>query len=197
LAEHLRTYLERLPNGLGSYPDCRSKGILIRSTAEAVPFHESWNELPAAIANAFRSPPLPTAWVSTVLTNAVHCVIADTYYPVPAALLSWNYERTKRLSATPMYRMFAQLAGLKNFLRGAVKVHSFFIQGTDLGITFSAGGATITLEHPPYLHGGVVHLANEAVFRATLESAGATRVLVKMTESSPERAVFEASWAEA
>ena len=197
MADHLRTYLERLPAGLGSYPECRSKGILLRSSVEAVPFHESWDDLPAPIANAMRSPPLPTAWAPTVLTNAVHFAIADTYYPTPSAILTWNYDRVKRLGMSPMYRMFAHVAGLKNFLRGAVKVHSFFMQGTDVSLSFSAGGATIKLDHPPHLHSGVVHLANEAVFRAALECAGATGVLVKMTESSPERAIFEASWHEA
>ncbi len=161
-----------------------------------MPFHESWDALPAPLANAMRSPPLPTAWAPTVLTNAVHFAIADTYYPAPSAILTWNYDRVKRLGMSPMYRMFAHVAGLKNFLRGAVKVHSFFMQGTDVDVSFSAGGATIKLEHPPHLHGGVVHLANEAVFRAALECAGATGVLVKMTESLPERALFEASWYE-
>lgn len=78
-----------------------------------------------------------------------------------------------------------------------MKVHGFFTQGTDLSVSFSSGGATLRLAHAPHLHGGIVHLANEAVFRAVLESAGATNVRVKMTESLPAHAIFEASWAEA
>ncbi len=194
---HLAEYLAKLPAGLGSYPDCRTKGILIRSSVKDVAPHASWATLPPALLEAIESPPLPTTWVSTVLTNAVHFVVADTYYPTPQALLDWNYARTFKASNSPMYRTLTRMAGLRNFLRGAVKVHGLFQQGTDISIDFlGETSARVLLEHPPYLHFGLTHLANEAVFAATLDAAGAQSSKVKMTESSARRAVFEVSWTE-
>lgn len=192
---HLAEYLAKLPAGLGSYADCRTKGILIRSSVKDVPPHASWATLPAPLLQAIESPPLPTAWVSTVLTNAVHFVVADTYCPTPQALLDWNYARTFKASNSPMYRTLTRMAGLRNFLRGAVKVHGLFQQGTDISVEFdSETQARVQLEHPPYLHYGLTHLANEAAFAAILDAAGARSSRVKMVESSARRAVFEVSW---
>jgi uncharacterized protein (TIGR02265 family) len=160
-----------------------------------VSFHPSWEALPEPIVSVMREPPLPTAWVSTVLTNAVHLAVADTYHPTAEAMLDWNYRRTKRVSASPMYRMLTRVAGLKNFLRGAVKVHALFQQGTDMSVEFTGeSSARVVLEHPPFLHVGYALLANEAVFGAALEAAGATIAKVKMVESSPERAVYDVRW---
>lgn len=192
---HLAAYLAKLPAGLGSYPECRTKGILIRSSVKEVAFHPSWEALPPPILEVMRHPPLPTAWVSTVLTNAVHFAVADTYHPTAEAMLDWNYKRTMRVSTSPMYRMLTRVAGLKNFLRGAVKVHALFQQSTDMSVDFTGDtSARVVLEHPPFLHVGYALLANEAVFTATLESAGATTAKVKMVEASPERAVYDVSW---
>lgn len=192
---HLFAYLAKLPDGLASYPECRTKGILIRSSVKEVAFHPSWEALPEPILQVMKDPPLPTAWVSTVLTNAVHFAVADTYHPTPEAMLDWNYKRTKRVSTSPMYRMLTRVAGLKNFLRGAVKVHALFQQGTEMSVEFAGeASARVVLEHPPYLHVGYALLANEAVFTATLEAAGATIAKVKMIEASPERAVYDVSW---
>jgi len=192
---NLSRYLSLLPAGLSSYPDCRTKGILLRSSVKEVPWDASWETLPEPIVDAMRDPPLPTAWVSTVLTNAAHLAVAAAHHPTAHALLSWNYERTMKATASPMYRMITRVAGLKNFLRGAVKVHALFQQGTDLSISFQQETrARVLLEHPPHLHGGHVHLANEAVFAAALDASGARSSSVKMIESSARRAVYDVLW---
>jgi hypothetical protein len=192
---NLTRYLSLLPAGLESYPECRTKGILLRSSVREIPWDPSWEALPEPIVEAMRDPPIPTAWISTVLTNAAHLAVADTHHPTAQALLAWNYERTMKATASPMYRMITRVAGLKNFLRGAVKVHGLFQQGTDLSMHFRAEThAEVLLEHPPHLHGGHVHLANEAVFAAALDASGARSSNVKMIESSARRAVYDVIW---
>jgi hypothetical protein len=191
---HLDLYLRKLPAGIDSYPKCFSRGAMLRSSVQGQAFHPSWETLPPVICEALRSPPLPTEWVSTVLTDAVFYAVLDTYHPTPSAMLSWTYERTMEAADSPAYRMFTKLAGVRAFLRGAVKVHAFFQRGTDLRMDLGDGEALIWLEHPPYLHLGLNHLSNEASFRASLESAGAKDVEVTMLESVPKLARYRARW---
>ena len=190
----LAEYLERLPDGLASYPEAQSLGLLLKSSVAPHYFHPSWKGLSPEIVTALRSPPLPTAWVSTVLTDAVFCVVADTFFPTREAVLKWNYDRTMRLTALPMYATLTRLAGVERFLRTAAKVHALFQRGTDVQLHVWGEEAEIMLTHPPFLHGELNHLANEAVFGAVLASAGAADVTMKMKHSKPESALYSATW---
>lgn len=190
----LAEYLERLPAGLASYPEAQTLGLLLKSAVAPHYFHASWKELPPELMVVLRSPPLPTAWVSTVLTDAVFCVVADTFHPTREAVLKWSYERTLRLTALPMYATLTKLAGVERFLRTAVKIHALFQRGTDVSLHVWGEEAEVRLTHPPHLHGELNHLSNEAVFRAVLESAGALDVTMRLRESRPEGALYVASW---
>jgi len=190
----LAEYLERLPAGLLSYPEATSKGILLRSSMASHYVHRTWKDLPPAIVSAVRSPPAVTGWVSTVLTDAVFCLVADTFYPTPEAMLKWNYDRTLRMAKVPMYSAIAGVVGLERFLKGAARVHALFQRGTDVSVEVRGAGADVFLRHVPHLHGTLNHLSNEGVFRAALESAGGLDVTVKMLESTPTLARYEARW---
>ncbi len=191
----LSKYLAVLPNGFSSYPECRSKGVLLTSALAEVPRHESWNRLPSVVQEAIEHQPLATEWVSTVLSNSVQFAVADTYYPSDEQVLAWNRKRTQLVASSTSYRALVQLTGVKLLLRAAVRIHAMFQQGTDLRVEWiTETEAHLFVEHPPHLQGGASHLANEAVFGAMLEKAGGHEVKVAMIESSPRRAVYRASW---
>ncbi len=189
---HLAEYLAKLPNGLASYPACLTKGALLRSSLAHARFHPSWTSLPPVLRAALESPPLPSDWVSTVVTDSAFYVVADTYYPTVEALMQWTYERTLQTANLPVYRMLTSVAGLPAFLRGAAKLHGFFQRGTDVRIKIAGDEADVRLEHPPHLHGGLNHLSNEPVFRAVLDAAGAKDTSVEMLESAPTFARYRA-----
>ena len=191
----LEEYVSRLPYGLDSYPECQTKGVVLASALGDFPFHDSWNELPAVVLARIVTPPLATEWVSSALTNAVQCVVADTYHPTDSALLSYNRARTLKVADSGTYRTLARVAGVKILMRGAVRMHAMFQRGTDFRLV-SVGDRAVTLylEHPPFLHGGGIHLANEAVFGTLIETAGGRSVSVKMSESSARRAVYDVTW---
>ncbi len=170
--------------------------MLLNSALNELPRHPSWEALPQPVLEAINEPPLATQWVSTVLTNAVQFAVADTYHPSDAQVLAWNRDRTLRVARTATYRAFVHITGIKMLLRAAVRIHALFQQGTDLRVEWtSTEEVLLFIEHPPYLHGGYSHLANEAVFGALLEKAGGHMVEVRMIESSARRAVYRASWA--
>ncbi len=136
-----------------------------------------------------------TEWISSALTNAVQCVVADTYHPTDREILLHNRARTLKVANSAAYRTLARVAGVRILIRGAVRMHGMFQRGTDFRLVGAADYAvTLYLEHPPFLHGGCIHLANEAVFGTLIETAGGRSVSVKMTESSARRAVYAVTW---
>jgi hypothetical protein len=191
---HLDEYLSRLPEGLDSYRECLSKGALLRSSLVGVRPHPTWAALPAPIRRAIDAPPLPSDWVSTVITDAVFYVVADTYYPTDDAMLRWSYERTLGTADQPVYRMMTRVTGLPAFLRGAARFHGFFQRGTDMRVSVTSDQGDVVLSHPPHLHLAWNHLSNEAVFRAALDAAGAKESSCTMLESTPTLARYRARW---
>jgi hypothetical protein len=190
----LADYLAHLPAGLASYPQATSRGIILRSAVSPHYFHPSWKELPTDVIAAVKAPPLPTSWISTAVTDAIFCLIADTFYPSDQAVRDWSYDRTIRLASLPMYATLTQLAGLDRFLEGVAKIHGRFQRGTDLEVKVTGTEAEVVLKHPPHLHGPLNHLSNEGVFRAALEATRASDVRVSMIESTPTFARYTASW---
>ncbi len=190
----LAAYVGNLPAGLRSYPEAQTKGIVLRSSVSGRYFHPAWNGLPDALTGPMRSPPLPTAWVPTVITDAVFCAVADAFYPSDEAVVKWNFDRTMGLSRVPMYSALAKLAGLERFIRTAARVHAHFQRGTDLIVQHITGGANLHLRHSPHLHGRLNHLSNEGVFQAALLTAGARGASVKLVESTSSLARYEARW---
>jgi hypothetical protein len=190
----LADYLSRLPAGLSSFPHAQSKGILLRSSVSGTYFHPSWEKLPPTMVDAMRHPPLPTQWVSSALTDAVFCAVADTLYPTEEAVVKWTYNRMVGLARVPMYSSLAKLAGLERFLRTVAKVHALFQRGTDLKVDVRGASAVVRLEHPPHLHGRLNHISNEGAFRGALEAAGARGVEVKLVESTPTLGHYNLRW---
>ncbi len=190
----LADYLSKLPAGLASYPEATTMGILLKSAVSQQYFHPSWRDLPQPLVDGLRRPPLPTTWVPAVLTDAVFCVICDTFYPTPEAVEAWTYERTIRLASVPMYRGLTRFAGIERFLAAAARVHAFFQRGTHLAVRSAPGAAEVELTHPPHLHGRLNHLSNQGAFRAALEAAGGQEVSVLLESSTPTRALYRARW---
>ena len=190
----LSRYLGALPSGLSSYPEARSMGILLRSATSARYFHPSWKDLPKELVAALRAPPPATSWVPTVLTDAVFCVVADTFYPTREDVRDWSYDRTISLSRVPMYTTLTRVAKLDRFLAAAEKIHALFQRGTGLTIRTSAVGAEVRLSHPAHLHGELNHFSNEGVFESAFHAAGAKDATVELVESTPIGARYVARY---
>ena len=194
--KHLTHYIGALPSGLASYPDCETKGTLLRTLLHGYAFDPSWTTLPRELREILEKPPLPTQWVRTALSDAIFYVLCDTYHPTAEATFRSTYDRTIMVANSATYRVLTRLAGLRNFLRGAVKIHGLFQRGTEISLELRDEEAEVVLSHPPYLHLGLNHLSNEAAFAAALESAGARESSVRMTASEPTYARYIARWKE-
>ncbi len=190
----LAEYVARLPQGLASYPECRSRGTLVLSALEGHAL-EPWRDaMPAAVWAMIEQPPLPGAWVPAALSDAVFFAVVDTHYPTDAAVVQWTRERTLRTARSRMYRALTRISGPAMVLRMSAAVHGMFQKGTELDASRMDDGMALRLRHPAHLHGGANHLANVGMFEVLLEIATARPSRVAMVESEPESALYHARW---
>ncbi len=191
----LAAYLQRLPDGLDSYPDCKSKAVLVRTAVESIEGRELPAGLPEPIRALIDQPPAQGLWLPAVHCDAVFYAIADRYYPSAEAVHDWSRQRTLSGVRSPVYRALTRVAGPWALLKMASKTHGLFQKGTDLKAESSGTKAlTLTLSHPPHLHGGLNHVSNIEMFAVLIEVAGGKSVRVDMPVSDPEEAVYTASW---
>ena len=191
----LAAYIRQLPDGLDSYPDCKSKAVLVRTAVESVDTRGLPPGLPDPVRTLVEQPPAQGLWLPAVHSDAVFYAIADRFYPTAEAVHVWSRERTMSGVRSPIYRALTRVAGPWALLKMASKTHGLFQKGTDLRAESSGTKALrLTLTHPPYLHGGLNHLANVEMFSVLIEVAGGQDVQVDMAVSEPEQAVYLASW---
>ena len=192
---HLGEYIRRLPDGLDSYPECKSKGTLIRSALEGQPVHAMKPGLPPRVAEMIANPPGAGFWIPAVLSDAVFYAIVDNFYPSEESVLQWTRERTVRTAQSRLYRALTRLAGPVPLLKIASAVHGRFQKGTGLDVLgHSANSVSVRLHHPPYLHGGLNHLSNVALFEAMVGLSGVVGARFEMVLSEPEEARYEGWW---
>lgn len=138
--------------------------------------------------------PPATAWISEAATVAAHLAYADAARLPTAMMLDRIYNASKRMIASPMYRVLAKVASPRLLLRGAEMSWRLLHRGVDLSIRFDEKAATILATHPPHLWTDVAHEGAAVGFRSVIESAGGTEVRCRVISSLPERGEFELRW---
>lgn len=190
----LARYLASLPDGLASYPECKTRGTVISSAAHGHAADSFPDGLPACVRTMLETPPLPGAWLSAVHSDALFFAVVDRNYPSADAMLEWTKERTLRTAQSKMYRALTRIVGPSMLLRMVGHTHQMFQRGTEMHATGIPGGMKLVMSHPPFLHSGFNHLANVAMIEALIGLATTEVAQVEMTSSEPSRAVYVAKW---
>lgn len=191
----LSSYLAALPHGLASYPECRTKGAILRSVLDDSPIGADPSALPQTLQALIADRPPLTAWVSAVHTDAIFHAHCDLHAPTDEAMLAWTFERSTRVGRSQAYRHLLEVAGPRMLLRTGVRMHGFFQRGTELEIPeLTATGATLVLSHPPHLHSRLNRLSNVALIRALIDLTGGQDGRAEMVETTSTHARYVASW---
>lgn len=190
----LRAYLDSLPDGLSSHPDCRSKASIMAASLDHEIGAEVLELLPAAIVELIESPPPANIWIPAVHSDALFHLLCDVHYPRHTDMLEWIERRTRKMAAHKMYQSLMRVAGPKILLRSAAMAHGLFQKGTDLEAEIFASGARLVLSYAPYLHSSLNTLSNVPLWRVVIELTGGEDVHVERTEHGSRRAVYECTW---
>lgn len=193
---HLEAYIERLPQGLDSYPEALAKASLLRSVADFRPIPRQVREaLPAALATLLEAPPPVTHWVSQVHTHSLLLVLRDSVCSDQEDFVRFCYLRQRELFQSAMYRVMFALA-TPGMLFGAIALRwGSLHRGTSLSIRERTDTTThLQLDHAPHLWDPEVSLATAAGLRAVLDLSGAIGARVEVEHPSNEQTLFHGQW---
>ncbi len=191
----LAHYLDLLPEGIRSYPECESKGVLFRSAIDGHDLSDVIDRLPPELRELIEEPPPAGVWVPAVLCDAAFHAVCDRFYPTDQAIRGWSEARTRTTATSRVYQRVMRAAGPGVFLRLAEPVHNrMFQRGTVVRIRVEGSQARLTLTHPPHLHITSKHATNVPMLRALLEHVGGRDIEVEMRESGPDGALYLARW---
>ena len=186
----LAAYLDGLPEGLDSYPECQSKATLLVSAFDGVDASELLDGLPDRLTSLVREPPAAGIWVPAVWSDAMFHASCDRFFPTVEAVQAWTYERTVRISKHPIYRRLLTVPGPRMLIKIGTKAHGLIQRGTEIETALDRRGAELTMRFPPRLHVGLNLSANVALWRGCVEITGGQNVRCDMVSCSDTEARY-------
>jgi hypothetical protein len=194
----VRDYLETLPDGLASYPECLAKVAIMRDLLESRPLDASADDVPDALRAMVASPPPVSSWMSEVHFVATSLVMYARYFGASdlAGFEDWICARNVALFRKPLYRVLIALMSPERLLVGTSKRWSAFHLGTTLAVLdHAAGSARLKFGFPPQLYGHIMLCGMSAGLRAAVIAAGGRNVATGVDEATATSAEFWLRWA--
>lgn len=190
----LFNYIKRLPAGLDSYPECQSKGSIIRSTLDGHDGEELLKGLPEELAVYVRTPPSVGEWTSNVHNGALFLAVCDLFYPEQSQMEAWTRERTKTMG-TGLYRGLMHIGGPRIFFRVSKSMQGLFQRGVDVSPKFEGANRMLnTLTFPPHLRSHYMLLANVPMYEELATLTGVKDAKATLEEWDATSAVYAVHW---
>lgn len=193
----LRDYLERLPRGLDSHPEC---------TARAEPYREIWDRVPppqrdAQVGLAWERY-AGESWVPEVLASATTLCQRDSLDD-DDAFLRWCYAINVDLFRGPLLRGLMRVLSPTLVVMGGARRWGVLHRGTELQVVRwrdprrarddARRTVAVELRHPPHLFSPLHHRQYAEGIRAGMHVAGATDAEIEVA-SHPGRAEYRGSY---
>jgi hypothetical protein len=189
-------YLEKLPAGLASYPECLVKASVLRNSADPrvlgpeVP-------LPPEVRALLDHPPPVSVWVPEVHYTVIQLATHEVHFPGPdpQAFITWVHARNVQLLSTPLYRALFLVLSPERVLLGLEKRWGSFRRGTQLQVLRAdSRTADLLLRTPPNLYAQVSVWAMGAALRAGMVAAGAKPARLEGELRGTDEIRFHAIW---
>lgn len=192
----LAAYLADLPDGLDSYPECRSKASLHRAFLDekALP-PLAPGALPEPVRELVEAPAAVSSWIPTVVHHSVLLVVRELCFEDDESYCRHAFESQRKIFRGPMYRLLLVAMPVDTVLRGIAYRWKAFHQGTQLEVLERGDGeAHLRLRYPPRLYNELGLLGLASGFRAALDAMKATDPKVEVTEMGEGEAHFRGTW---
>ncbi|MBK8938509.1 MAG: hypothetical protein IPM79_12940 [Polyangiaceae bacterium] len=150
MAPHLHTvqsYLDTLPAGLASYPQCSSKMSSLLFQLRRRPLR-GLAGLPDEVVEVVGDPPVATAWIPTTVFIATTLAIEAEHGITDVTLA---IESTEDMLESSLYRFTLRLLTPSMILRAGAATWGMFHRGSTFKARAVAGALEATLEFPPML----------------------------------------------
>ena len=147
----LAHYLDRVPQGLSSYPDCQANVSLVRSMLEEHSLGKFAPELPPPLAELILQPPPLSAWMPEVHLRAILRIIHDRVLTDRRAFVKWTYDAQKRLLSGPMYRLLFSVMSMDRLGDSAPSRWTRFHRGSTMQVEIGEKRSKVSFAFPPHL----------------------------------------------
>ena len=194
----MSSYLDRLPDGLDSYPALECKGSIWRSALEHIdadlPLPEG---LPPELQTLWQDPPTPTSWLPEVHSIAAQLAIMDVLDMGEPEAQAWSVRTNSHLIRSQMYAILVDRVPTGLLLKTATKRFSVVRRGTVLRSDFEDGAGRLFLDFPPHSVPPEFLWMYTKSWEVIVLASAATRATCELLESTPTSAVFGLSWSQA
>jgi hypothetical protein len=190
----LSAYLDLVPDGLASYPDCQAKGSVLRHVAEQGRLREApAGALPARLHGAIVAPALDGEWVPEVALVATVLAAADHLGLDDDAFLAWIGPVNRALFSA-IHGLVLSVLTPEFAARNAASYWKMFHRGTTLAPERVGDRHWLLhLRYPGALFWGVALRQYAPVIEVGFRFAEpSTRIVLR--EEAPGHAAFEVTW---
>lgn len=190
----LAAYLDRLPDGLDSFPECQAKCSLLMSALDDYSLDPCLASLPAELADLVQNPPPRVEWIPQVQFRAALRAVRDHYFGSAAEFVAWSYGAQHRMLGGPLYRILFSLIGPERLLRNSQSRWTHFHRGLHLEVRTTGQSVDGCFRFPPHMYDQLDLEATMAGFRAALDLAGTHQVTTTVVEVTATQARGRLTW---
>jgi len=193
---HVVEYLEALPKGAASYPQCLDKGSGTQRLLKIRNPRPTPGSLPDEIARFIATAPVASAWIPTVVAESITLAIRDEFFSSDDDFWYWLKTTVRSLFRSPIYRVMLALASPGRLLASIQNRWEQFHRGSTLQIVDrpTPKSVVMRMRFPPRLYLALT-LRNYAVsFAAAAEVARGRNVKVELGDFDETSALFAGSW---
>ena len=190
-----RAYLKSLPDGLLSYPACRSKGHVWKNILRWTDTRSLIGRVPDSVPIVPESDVLASSWISAVQSFAGHLVLRDCLFATDDAICEHFRVVDRRLLSGPVYKVMFALATPMLAVQAADKRFATMFRGFDLAArSEQTGRVHLTMSYPPALVPALVGRLFLVAFEVAVELAGGKSVAGCVLQHGDTKAHYEITW---
>ena len=137
MSSKLESYLQALPDGLASYPQCQTKASSFRSFTDYMIEASGRGflaELPQEVRDLVDRPPEFSAWVPSVHWNLLLAAYLDASSKSDQEVLQWYYDSQLNFFTSKVYAPLFKVMTPAIILRGAKSRFSNFHTAVDVSV---------------------------------------------------------------
>jgi hypothetical protein len=191
-------YVDQLPDGLASLPDCRVRAAVFDAIWRDFP-ELGRRELPQPLSDLLRGKVPANAWISEVVGQVANLMVRDVGVKTDDEFLSWTHEVSRALFDKPVLRHLMKMMSPALVVMGAAKRWSAVHQGSTLEaapVRTSGPRATTVgrLTYPAGLFPPLFFRGLTTAFEAALMGARGRAVQVELASVDVTAAEYLVSW---
>jgi hypothetical protein len=188
-----RAYIKALPNGLTSYPECRSKGQVWKNILRCTDTQSLIGRVPPKLIP--EADVLAGTWIPITQSFAAHLVLRDCLFASDEAICEHFRQVDRSLLSGPVYRVMFALATPMLAIHAADRRFAAMFEGISLHAhSPRAGQVTIELQYPRLLLPALIGRLYLIAFEVAVELAGGKLVKGTALSHDDTEASYEIVW---